>query len=160
MEKGLFRKSSLDRISSPEQLTDYIRVTNPSVWVILIAAAILLISVLIWSIFGVLPDSLKVNAIIQDGTALCYVDDTTVAKLDAGMTVKIGETSGTITYVSTLPVSIAELGEEHTDDYTLARLITGEWNYPVKADMHGLQDGLYEMVITIDSIKPISFLWN
>lgn len=160
MEKNIFRKSSLDRISSPEQLTDYIRVTNPSVWVILIAVAILLISVLIWSIFGVLPDTLKVNAMVQDGRAICYVDEGTASKLDAGMPIQVGETSGIITGVSTLPVSAARLGEEIPDDFVLSRLITGEWNFPVQAEVPGLEDGLYEMVITIDNIKPISFLWN
>ena len=42
MKNDLFRKSSIDRISSPEQLNDYIRVTNPSIWVILAAIIILL----------------------------------------------------------------------------------------------------------------------
>ncbi len=48
----LFRKKSLDRISSPEELNDYIRVTTPSVWLILVATVILLLGMLAWSIFG------------------------------------------------------------------------------------------------------------
>ena len=48
----LFRKKSIDRVSSPEQLNDYIRVTKPSVWLVLIAVVLLLIGMLIWSIFG------------------------------------------------------------------------------------------------------------
>ena len=39
---NLFRQKSLDRISSPEQLNDYIRVSTPSVWMVLIAIVILL----------------------------------------------------------------------------------------------------------------------
>ncbi|HAG12584.1 MAG TPA: NHLP bacteriocin system secretion protein, partial [Ruminococcus sp.] len=35
----VFRKKSLDRISSPEQLTDYLRVTNPGIWVVLAAVS-------------------------------------------------------------------------------------------------------------------------
>ncbi len=49
---GLFRKKSIERVSSPEQLDDYIRVTHPSVWVILIAIIILLTGVIIWAAFG------------------------------------------------------------------------------------------------------------
>ena len=49
MDQQLFRKKSLDRISSPEQLNDYLRVTNPSVWVVLLAVIILLAGLLIWS---------------------------------------------------------------------------------------------------------------
>ncbi|MCR5399521.1 MAG: hypothetical protein K6E68_08335 [Lachnospiraceae bacterium] len=48
----IFRKKSLDRISSPEQLNDYIKVTTPSVWVILIAVILLLVGMLAWSVFG------------------------------------------------------------------------------------------------------------
>ena len=29
----LFRQKTLDRISSPEQLTDYLRITNPGIWI-------------------------------------------------------------------------------------------------------------------------------
>ena len=39
---SLFRQKSIDRVSSPEQLNDYIRVTTPSVWLALIAIILLL----------------------------------------------------------------------------------------------------------------------
>ena len=53
-QKGssIFRKKSMDRVSSPEALNDYIRVTTPSVWIVLIALVLLLAGMLIWSIFG------------------------------------------------------------------------------------------------------------
>ena len=37
-QSTVFRKKTLDRISSPEQLTDYLRVTNPGIWVALVAS--------------------------------------------------------------------------------------------------------------------------
>jgi len=48
----LFRKKSLDRAKSPEELNDYIRVTSPSVWLVLLATVVLLFGMLAWSIFG------------------------------------------------------------------------------------------------------------
>ena len=48
----VFRKKTLDRISSPEQLTDYLRVTNPGIWVILAAVILLLAGVFAWSMVG------------------------------------------------------------------------------------------------------------
>ncbi len=48
----IFRKKSLERVSSPEQLNDYIRVTTPSVWLVLIAVILLLVGLLAWSVFG------------------------------------------------------------------------------------------------------------
>ncbi len=50
--KSIFRKKSLERVTSPEQLNDYIRVTTPSVWIILAATLILIIGTLVWAVFG------------------------------------------------------------------------------------------------------------
>ena len=41
MENGLFRKKSMERISSPEELHDYMRVTSPRLWMILGASVLL-----------------------------------------------------------------------------------------------------------------------
>ena len=49
---GIFREKSMKRVSSPEELNDYIHVTSPSVWLILIAVVLLLAGMLAWSIFG------------------------------------------------------------------------------------------------------------
>ena len=58
----LFREKSMEKVSSPEQLNDYIRVTTPSVWMVLLALVILLIGILAWSVFG----TVTVN--LADGT--------------------------------------------------------------------------------------------
>lgn len=49
---NIFREKSLERVSSPEALNDYIRVTTPSVWIVLAATVLLLVGMLAWSIFG------------------------------------------------------------------------------------------------------------
>ncbi|MBP7174688.1 MAG: hypothetical protein KBA53_00525 [Thermoclostridium sp.] len=160
MKEGIFRKTSLDRISSPEQLTDYIRVTNPSVWIILGAIAVLLISVLIWSVFGALPSTLEVNAFVREGEAVCYVDGETAVKLKAGMPVKMGDYSGEVAEVAALPISAGEVGEMFEDEYIAESLTAGQWNYPVTLSVPGAPDGLYSIFITTDSTKPISFILN
>ena len=48
----IFRQKSIDRISSPEELHDYIKVSSPSAWVVLTAIIVLLVGVLVWGIFG------------------------------------------------------------------------------------------------------------
>lgn len=48
----LFREKSLERVNSPEELSDYIRVTTPSVWLVLLATTILLAGMLAWAVFG------------------------------------------------------------------------------------------------------------
>ena len=38
-----FRKKAMDRISSPEDLTGYLRVTSPGMWIVLAAVIALLV---------------------------------------------------------------------------------------------------------------------
>ncbi len=49
---SIFRQKNIDKVSSPEQLNDYIRVTTPSVWLVLAALVLLLIGMLAWSVLG------------------------------------------------------------------------------------------------------------
>lgn len=51
-DKSIFREKSMDKMSSPESLNDYIKVTTPSVWIILTAIVVLLLGILAWSVFG------------------------------------------------------------------------------------------------------------
>ena len=55
-------KKKQDRVSSPEQLNDYIRVTTPSVWLVLAVLVLLLVGILAWSVLG------KVEGTAADGS--------------------------------------------------------------------------------------------
>lgn len=48
----VFNQKSLARISGPEELNAYVRVTTPSVWIVLAAITLLVLGILGWSIFG------------------------------------------------------------------------------------------------------------
>jgi len=50
--ESIFRQKSIDRISSPEQLHDYIKVSSPGAWLVLVAIIIFLVGALIWSVNG------------------------------------------------------------------------------------------------------------
>ena len=52
MNNGIFRQKSIDKVSSPEKLDDYIRVTTPSVWITITAIIILLVGTIVWGTFG------------------------------------------------------------------------------------------------------------
>ena len=67
MNEKLFRKASIEKITGPEQLDDYIRVDSPSLWAVLAAAVILLIAVLIWSTTGTLPTTVSVVGVAKNG---------------------------------------------------------------------------------------------
>ena len=67
MDNQLFRKQSMDRISSPEQLQDYMRVTSPGIWMVLSAVIVLLAGLIICSMVGKIETTYEVNAEVQDG---------------------------------------------------------------------------------------------
>ena len=73
MKNQLFREKSMERVSSPEQLNDYIRVANPSVWLALAVVVFLLIGICVWGIFGKLDTVLRVGAITEGERTVCYV---------------------------------------------------------------------------------------
>ncbi len=49
---GIFRQKSIDKVSSPEKLDEYIKVTTPGVWLALAAMIILLAGAIIWGTMG------------------------------------------------------------------------------------------------------------
>jgi len=155
-----FRKKSLERISSPEQLTDYIKVSNPGVWLVLAAVVLLLASALVWAVFGTLPTTLSVSAYVSNGAAVLYVDEATAGELEPGLQARIGDAEGTVASVASIPLSQAELKQKYTDDYVFSSMTAGEWNYPVEITVPGAADGLQQATLTLDRVHPIFFVTN
>lgn len=61
---NLFRKSVIDKLSSPEQLDRTINITTPMTWILLIAFGLIILSVLIWSIFGSIPSTVSMQGVL------------------------------------------------------------------------------------------------
>ena len=99
-QQSLFRKTSVERISSPEQLTDYLRVTNPTVWIVMAAIILLLAGMLVWGSVAQIDSYASGTAQVQDGRMVVFFDDAELARnVETGMTVTVGETSSAITSV-------------------------------------------------------------
>jgi hypothetical protein len=60
----LFRKNSRNKLSSPEQLDHVLEVVTPKGWIALFGILVLLITVILWSIFGIIPVEVKGKGII------------------------------------------------------------------------------------------------
>ncbi len=157
MENPIFRKKSLDRVSSPEQLNDYIRVSNPGVWMLLTAVIVLLVGVCIWGVFGHLDTVLSTAAVSEDGKITYYVKAEDISSVTDDMEVRIGGKQYAVSAVATKPVAVPDL----FDDYTLHTygLQNGEWVYPVTL-LGSLSEGTYRADIVVESVSPISFVLN
>ena len=157
MNNQIFRKKSIDRMSSPEQLNDYIKVTNPGVWMALAAIVILLIGVCVWGVFGKLETKLPVAAVSQDGQTVLYVKENDLSAVKEKMSVYIGDETYKVTSVSAQPVAVTEEISEyarHTGELSI-----GEWVYIVQID-GSLANGTYKAQIVTDSVSPLYFVFN
>lgn len=157
MENQIFRKKSIERVSSPEQLNDYVRVSNPGVWMILIAVIILLVGICIWGIFGHLDTKLEVAGICQDGKMVCYVSDSEIKKVQTGMHITVNDTEYEIADIASDPFCVSD----DMDSYAMhiGNLQPGQWVYAVTADTE-LKDGTYNVQIVTESVSPLSFVLN
>lgn len=63
-KNNLFRKVSLDRLSSPEQLDMLMHVTSPKGWVALLTICGLLFMALFWGVFGSIPTRVSGTCIL------------------------------------------------------------------------------------------------
>lgn len=156
MEQSIFRKTSMDRLKSPEQLNEYIRVANPGVWLILGAVILLLVGVIVWGIFGSIPFTVSTGAVVSGGSAVCGVGVDDAAEVEPGMTVTIDGVQGTVTRVSEEPVLLDE--SVNPDFLYLSGFSVGDFCYVVEIDIPGLRDGVYPAEITVGAIHPISFV--
>ena len=159
MARSIFRKASLDRISNPEQLNDYIRVTNPGVWMVMSAVILLLAGVCVWSVFGRLDTTLTVAAVTEDSQTVCYVKEADVQSVESGMQVRIGENQYHLGEISQRPVQVDDTFAEYL--VHVGGLAEGEWVYVALVDdVHGEDGIIVEAEIVVESIAPMSFVLN
>ena len=157
MKEGLFRKKSIEKITSPEQLDDYIRVSTPGVWMLLSCIVILLLGMCVWGIFGRLNTTVTAPAICDGDKTVCYVSSEDLSGIEEGTTVVIDKKEYTVKSVGSEPMRVGE----DFDDYAMhiGDLKIGEWVYEITIDAE-LSDGVYKAEIVSESIAPISFLLN
>ncbi|MEN6389299.1 MAG: hypothetical protein ABFD04_02710 [Syntrophomonas sp.] len=167
MSSTLFRKASLDSLTSPEQLNDYIKVSNPSIWIVLSAMFILLAVVLVWSFTGSLPTSVSAKGVISGGKALGYVDINEASTIKAGQTVQIqaanqsGTINGRVISAGVVPLSASEIAADLKSDYLAQALAPQGFAVKIDISLDGsdLPDKtLVNLSIITDTVKPIDFL--
>ena len=132
-QQTLFRKKTMDRISSPEDLTDYLKVTNPATWTVLAAVVILLAGLFVWSCVGTLETTAEATVVVVDHTA--YVVLTNSNYIDEGMILRVS-----------------------TEQVTIAGVQTDAYGRSVGVAEVIIPDGTYDGMVVTDQTRPIDFL--
>jgi len=137
MENKLFRKSALDRISSPEQLNEYMKVAGPGVWFMLAGLAVTFAAFFLWGITGSIPETVDVTGttLAPGGSYMavyCYLPVEYNKLIAEGMQVRVspdyapreryGYIYGEIVSESNSAISIEELRQRLGSDFELLNL--------------------------------------
>ena len=156
MESSIFREKSIQQLSAPEQLTGYLRVTGPGVWVTLIGIILLLAGLFFWGIFGTIISSVTVPAQVKGGKVSCYIltddlnPDMPEVKIEIGDVEITAQTGG----AESTTMNASDDQQLYESGYLKKRkkvyILTGETD---------LADGFYNADVTIEKIKPISLLF-
>jgi hypothetical protein len=143
MQSHLFRKQNVERISSPEQLQDYMRVTNPGIWMVLAAVIVLLAGLLAASAL------VKVETTVEAKGEIAQAGGEVVMTLtpQAGQAVR-----------EDMPVRLAG------QDGRVAYVYESDGETIVKAELdkaaEALPAGTYDVEIVTETLSPISFRRN
>jgi len=102
----LFRKSSLEKLSSPEQLDKAITVSTPVSWLALIGITVIIGAVVVWSILGSLPTIVSAQGIsvvqsdmnTKQRIVECYVPYIYAEQIKTGMKAVVQSVNGDSRY--------------------------------------------------------------
>ncbi len=158
MSNPIFRKKSIEKVTSPEQINDYIRVSNPSVWMILAAVIVLLAGVCVWGVFGRLDTAVQTGGSCTNGQLVVYISEKDYGKISEKTILSVDGAEYNVSEISDTPI---QLGDD-TDPYLiyLTGLSKGDWVYILKADVSGVRDGAYAVSVITERVRPLDFVLN
>lgn len=126
------------RMSSPEQLNDYLKVTTPKVWVLLVAIILLVAGLILWSSFTTMESYAVGTARAVGGElTITFKDADQADKVQPGMELEVGDVTTEV-----LAVGVEEDGTV---------IASAQANIP---------DGMYDIRVGYNTTQVISMLIN
>jgi hypothetical protein len=161
MSKYLFREESMQRISSPEKLDEYLKILNPSVWVMLGAVMAFFLAFFVWGLTGSVRDVCPTKGIWLEDTLTCYVEPQYGMEIKEGMRVVFinGEAEGIVSSVTLEPVTRATVEKEIGNAFFAAQLDIHDWNMCVTIATNQISESpeLQAVDIIISEFIPLEF---
>ena len=134
-DNSIFRKSSIERLSSPEQIDEYVKVISPPMRMAVIAFVLLIAGLLVWALFYEIDTVITCDGFVTDGVLTVSVPASEVKKLDDD--------------------TVMIVNNERT---TLTSVVKRNGRYIIHADVQGVENGLQDVHIIIESITPIELI--
>lgn len=158
MGSTIFREKSLKKIASPEQMNDYIRVSSPSVWMVLTAVIVLLAGVCVWGMFGHLDTAVQTGGVCTNGRLTVFVGEEDHDKIGENAVISVDGVEYAVAEITNAPIRV----DDQIDPYVvhLAGFTEGDWVYRLYADVPGLADGVYAASVITERVRPLDFVLN
>lgn len=153
---NLFRKSTMSRIASADELDHYVKVTNPSAWAVLVAALLLVAGILIWALVAVVPITVERTGVsLDDKTVYCWVDKHLAERIkDSDAIAWVGEVETTNVTVDEVPMSLVEVESLLEYDYIAELLKLDDWNYMVTIQVdEGIRQSDFTLESTVGDVR-------
>lgn len=158
MSSTIFREKSLKKIASHEQMNDYIRVSSPSVWMVLTAVIVLLAGVCVWGMFGHLDTAVQTGGVCADGRLTVLVGEEDHDKIKENAVISVDGVEYAVAEITNAPIRV----DDQIDPYVvhLAGFTEGDWVYRLYADVPELVDGVYAASVITERVRPLDFVLN
>jgi len=124
----VFRQAVLDRLASPEQLHTLMQVTDAKGWFALVGSGVLIVTALVWGVFGHVPTKIEASGILMHAGGLADV-----VAIGAGQIVSVD----------------VDVGDYVTKGQLVAKVAQPELN----EQLNGLQSKLVELKANFESSK-------
>ena len=161
-------RSAARRITSTDELDRYIKVTNPSAWVTVLAMLILVGAIAVWAIFAVVPVTVNTTGIVLQNTdagqtvVVCWVDKRTADRVgDFGVKASVNGTEAKGVRMDQAPMSASEVVKFLGNDFYADSINLADWNYPVVIEPGGEVGGTdYTISTALGSARlvPVSLV--
>lgn len=148
------------KINSPQQLEDYIKVTNPSGWITLSAIAVLLCGLFCWILLGTIEEDIHAVSLTQGQETYCFLRAEEASQLEQHMVVRMGRLSGNVKEVSSDPLDYSDIISAYGDKARFLQLDVDGLYYCVTCSVPGAAAGVESVRIVVESLSPLSYILN
>ena len=165
ISSSIFNKKATEKLRSPDDLEKYVRVTNPSAWVIVGSCMFLLAGLLVWGIFGAISTSISTTGTVVNDAPICFLSGEDAAHVSVGDIATVDGKNVVVSNVAAVPYSRDEAHELVENDYLVSTLMQEDWGYLVEFERRNEADTFADhvplaIVITTERFAPISLIFG
>lgn len=160
--RSVFNRRATEKLRSPDDLERYVRLTNPSIWVILAACVLLLAGLVVWGIFGAVTTTVSTACVRVDDSLVCFLNVEDATEVNVGDTASVNSMLSSVTYKSEEPISRAEAQDQIPSDFLKDTLVKDDWVFMVLLDATTVKDvdegTVLTTTITVESKAPLALV--